>query len=77
MLHAQAKHLSKDQAKVLKAVEQDMKHSTGGTAQHKAARAPPDPDPLTLTLTVTVTVARRPGFGPTLTPPKPEPEPEA
>jgi len=31
VLHAQAKHLSKDQAKVLKAVEQDMKHSTGGT----------------------------------------------
>ena len=31
---AKAKHLSKDQAKVLKAVEKDMKHSTG---QHKAA----------------------------------------
>jgi len=34
---AKAKHLSRDQAKVLKAVEKDMKHSTGGTAQHKAA----------------------------------------
>ncbi len=45
VLHAQAKHLSKDQAKVLKAVEQDMKHSTGGTAQHKAASAGPNPDP--------------------------------